>query len=111
MMRQPRQHCERHLDFVRQLGCVVCQNDIETEAAHIRFSCLEAGKRSTGMGEKSDDRWTVPLCNLHHGMQHAWSEREFWKAVGRDPIKIAQELWANTGNHERGIRIAREAGR
>jgi hypothetical protein len=105
MMRQPRERSEPHLQFIRGLPCCICGNNIETEAAHIRFSCLEAGKRSTGIGEKSNDKWTVPLCGNHHRMQHAWGEREFWKAAGRDPIKIAQELWAHSGNHEVGLRI------
>jgi hypothetical protein len=108
MMRQPRQHCEAHLRFIRGLPCVICKNNIETEAAHVRFSCFEANKRKVGIGEKPDDKWTVPLCGNHHRMQHAWGEREFWKATGRDPISIAQELWAHTGDHEAGERITRE---
>jgi hypothetical protein len=105
MMRQPRQHNEKHLAWIRQLPCCVCQNNIETEAAHVRFSCIEIGKRKVGIGEKPHDKWTVPLCGNHHRMQHAWGERHFWKAVGKDPIAIAQELWANSGQHGAGVKI------
>src|SRR4051812_25323688 len=97
MIRRPRQHSEKHLKFIRSLPCCVCENNIETEAAHVRFACEEIGKRYVGKGEKPDDKWTVPLCGNHHRMQSAWGERDFWKAAGRDPIKIAQELWAVRG--------------
>ena len=106
MIRQPREHNEKHLKFIRQLPCVVCQNNIQTEAAHVRFSCLEVGKRKVGIGEKPDDKWTVPLCVDHHRMQHAWGEKNFWEVTGKNPIEIAQQLWKHSGNHEAGLRIA-----
>lgn len=109
--KRPRQHDEAHLKFVRQLPCVVCGNDTSTEAAHIRFACLEVGKRHVGKGEKPDDLWAVPLCGVHHRMQHEFGEEQFWHAWGRDPIKIALALWAHTGLHEVGTTIAKQAGR
>ena len=66
MQRHPLRKEVVHLQFVRGLPCVICGNDIETEAAHIRFACEPSGKRYVGKGEKPDDSWTVPLCGLHH---------------------------------------------
>ena len=111
MMRRPRVHSEKHLDFVRSLPCVVCGDPTTTEAAHIRFGFEAIGKRPVGIGEKPDDLWTVPLCSAHHRMQHQSNERNFWQAFNRDPILIALALWAHTGRHDVGTKIAREAGR
>jgi len=102
MIRRPRVHNEKHLKFVRGLPCCVCGNNIASEAAHVRFACEAVGKRKVGVGEKPDDKWTVPLCGMHHRMQHEWGEREFWKAYGKDPIVIAQALWMWTGDQEAG---------
>lgn len=109
MIRRPRQHSEKHLEFIRSLPCVVCGDDTTTEAAHIRFACESVGKRSVGKGEKPDDIWTVPLCGEHHRAQHRHGETAFWTTFQRDPIKIALALWAHTGVHEVGAHIARHA--
>jgi hypothetical protein len=105
MMRQPRQHNEKHLAWIRQLPCCVCQNNIETEAAHVRFSCIEIGKRKVGIGEKPHDKWTVPYAAIIIGCSTLGASDSFWKAVGKDPIAIAQELWANSGQHGAGVKI------
>lgn len=110
MMREPRIKNEAHLDFIRTVPCVICENPHQSEAAHIRFAC-EPIKRPTGKGERPHDLWTLPLCQAHHVAQHEMGEREFWAMNERDPIIIALALWANTGNHARCTRIAREAGR
>ena len=107
--RQPRQHNEKHLDFVRSLPCCICLDNTSTEAAHVRLASLRAGKRQVGKGERPDDKWTVPLCGAHHRMQHEIGEAPFWKSVSRDPIFCALALWAATGNHELGEQIVREA--
>lgn len=107
MIRRPRQHCEAHLRYIRQLPCVICGNNIETEAAHIRFAREEIGKRKVGVGEKPDDKWTVPLCGKHHREQHQHGERAWWADRRLDPIKIAQDLWAEREQEE--MRIAHKA--
>lgn len=106
MMKLPRQHDEKHLRFVRGLPCTICGNNVETQAAHVRFACGWAAKRNTGLGEKPDDRFTVPLCGKCHREQHDMNEREFWIQRGKDPVCIALALWANSGNQVLGERIA-----
>lgn len=100
-----RQNNEKHLAFVRGLPCLVCPDDTTTEAAHVRFHDFRADKRSVGIGEKSDDRWAVPLCGAHHRAQHEMNEREFWSVVKIDPVFIALALWSVTGDHAAGQRI------
>ncbi len=103
--RQPRHHAEWHLAFIRQLPCLVCGNDIETQAAHIRFADDKVAKRYCGKAEKPDDTWTLPLCGVCHARQHNTSEREFWKLVEIDPIRVAMALALNTGDREAGLEI------
>jgi hypothetical protein len=49
------------------------------------------------MGRKVSDRFTVPICRLHHrelhrrGNEHAW-----WQKQGIDPLVSAASLWAKT---------------
>jgi hypothetical protein len=105
MIKQPRQHSERHLAFIRGLSCIVCQDNTSTEAAHLRLSDPRVGKRQVGTGEKPDDKWTLPLCSRHHREQHATNERVFWR--GTDPALVALALWAASGNHDIGEHIVR----
>ena len=105
MFKQPRQHCEAHLKFVRGLPCLVCGDNTSTEAAHIRAACSMVGKRHVGLSEKSSDFWAVPLCGRHHRAQHSMNEEQFWDAADIDPFIIALALWAHTGNHEAGMQV------
>ena len=112
MQRQPRVHDEQHLAWVRGLPCLVCGNNIETEAAHIRYSDPSAGKRMVGKGEKPSDCWTVPLCGKCHRGQHSMpgGEREFWTHHAEiDPIRVAMALHINSGNQELGEQIVSAA--
>lgn len=64
--RKPRLVDEKYLAQVRALPCCVCGREGPSDAAHIRMSDAEwgghYGKRATGMAEKPDDCWAVPLC-------------------------------------------------
>ena len=100
-----RQHDKPHLDGIRALPCIICGEDTTVEAAHIRFPDLLADKRPTGMGEKPDDCWALPLCGVHHRQQHEMSEREFWKTMRIDPIRAALALFRASGDNEAGQRI------
>ncbi len=108
-LKHPRKHDPAHLRFIRTLPCVVCHNDIETEAAHVKFSDIRAAKRPVGKGEKPDDRWTVPLCGRCHRDQHTMNERAFWCDIGIDPVFVALALAGESGDHEAGETIVRNA--
>lgn len=100
-----RQHHEAHLRFVRQLTCLLCGDNTSTEAAHVRYSELRAGKRPVSINEKADDNWTIPLCGRCHRDQHGNGERGFWTDKKVDPVYVAMALWAATGDVERGERL------
>lgn len=105
MQRKPRIHDEQHLAFIRGLPCLVCQNNIETEAAHIRYADPSIAKPVTGIGHKPHDKFTVPMCGKCHRNQHSRSERAFWDEVGIDPVKIALALFSVSGDYESGVQI------
>jgi hypothetical protein len=52
------------------------------------------------MGRKVSDRFTVPICRLHHRELHRrGNERAWWQSQGIDPLVVAADLWGHT--HER----------
>jgi hypothetical protein len=92
--REPRVRDERYLRFIRSLPCCIC-GGINTEAAHLRIGSINYGKRDTGMGEKSSDKWALPLCNAHHREQHATGdELKFWANYSINPFELAISLKA-----------------
>lgn len=96
--REPREHNEAFLAFVRRLACCACKAHPPSQAAHIRMACPERGKRGTGMGEKPHDRWAVPLCADCHldgaHAQHRVGEQRFWARANVDPFAVAAKLYA-----------------
>jgi hypothetical protein len=49
------------------------------------------------MGRKVSDRFTVPVCRLHHRELHRrGNERAWWENRGIDPLPLAATLWART---------------
>jgi Protein of unknown function (DUF968) len=96
---------KKHLDFVRSLPCAICADNVTVEAAHVRFSDRDVAKRQTGMGEKPDDAWTVPLCGSHHREQHDGNERAFWGKHGINPIFLAQAIYRVSGDHDAALQI------
>lgn len=63
------------------------------------------GKLSKGIAQKSDDKYTVPLCGKCHREQHSGSEHRFWAQRGVDPVKIALALFSVSGDYELGLHI------
>ena len=71
----------KHLELVRTLPCCICSKPGPSDPHHF-------GPR--GMGQKTDDRRTVPICRPHHDEFHttgrcapysrAETEREFYRA-------------------------------
>ena len=70
--------------------CVVCGRT-PSDPHHIKFAEQRA------MGRKVSDRFTVPICRLHHRELHRrGNERSWWQKQGIDPMVIAASLWAKT---------------
>ena len=70
------------LRFIRKLPCIVCWSSRYIEAAHF-------GPR--GLGQKADDRRSLPLCTKHHR-----TGSDSYHRLG--PVKFAQrhDLDVNT---------------
>jgi hypothetical protein len=97
----PRVRNEGYLAFVRTRPCCACGITGRSQAAHIRMGSRSLGKEPTGMGQKPDDRFALPLCGPVigiaegcHARQHSGSEAAFWKALDKDPFVIAGWLFA-----------------
>jgi len=49
------------------------------------------------MGRKVSDKFTVPLCRLHHRELHrGGNERAWWHRYGIEPLGAAATLWKQT---------------
>jgi hypothetical protein len=107
--KRPRIENAAHLKFIRSLPCLICGTHRDVQAAHIRAANPHYGKRGTGLGEKSADHWTVPLCVGHHCLQHRSNEMEYWTMQAIDPFKVALALFASSGDEEAGELIIKEA--
>lgn len=98
-----------HLRFVRELPCVAgaagaygrCNGPRQT--AHVRNGT------DGGTGLKPHDKWVLPLCALHHALQHCIGELTFWSRVGIDPVSLAEHLWRHSGDTDKAIRAIERA--
>ena len=98
--KRPRVQDHEHLKFIRSLRCCICGNP-DPDPAHIRSSNPIYGKRETGGAEKASDKWTVPLCRVHHDEQHAaGNELTWWASKGIDPFGLALALHSASGDEE-----------
>jgi hypothetical protein len=90
-IRKPiRERDRNHLRFVATQPCLICGRT-PTDAHHVKFAQL------TAMGRRVSDRFTVPICRLHHRELHRrGAERDWWSAQNIDPLPIAAALWACT---------------
>jgi hypothetical protein len=85
-----RERDREHLKFVASQPCLVCGRT-PSDAHHIKFAEQRA------MGRKVGDRFTVPLCRLHHRELHRrGNERLWWESQGIDPLGVAATLWDKT---------------
>jgi hypothetical protein len=79
-----------HLRFVVSQPCLVCGRT-PSDAHHIKFAEQRA------MARKVSDRFTVPICRLHHRELHRrGNERGWWENQGIDPLVVAAGLWTRT---------------
>ncbi|MEQ8782540.1 MAG: hypothetical protein RIE06_22975 [Roseibium album] len=98
---------DAHLTFIRQMPSLI--SGIEgCEACHVRYGDPRHRKPRTGKGVKPDDAWTVPLLPEEHRSQHTTNEQAFWKAIGIDPLEVAVQLYAVSGDIEAGWEIVRK---
>jgi hypothetical protein len=85
-----RERDRQHLRFVTTQPCLVCGRT-PSDAHHIKFAEQRA------IGRKVSDRFTVPVCRLHHRELHRRGrERAWWEDQEIDPLPIAARLWAST---------------
>jgi len=94
---------EAHLALVRKLPCVMTGQVPGGEAHHVK-----TGTGERGMGLRSTDKWAVPLSHdAHMELERAGSRNELaWFAmIGIDPVVLAQDLWAATGDLPKMTRI------
>lgn len=85
-----RERDRNHLRFVASQSCLVCGGS-PADAHHLRFAEQRA------MGRKVSDRFTVPVCRLHHRELHRrGDERIWWEKQGIDPLPVAARLWQTT---------------
>ena len=85
-----RERDREHLKFVAAQPCLVCGRT-PSDPHHIKFAEQRA------MGRKVSDRFTVPICRLHHRELHRrGDERAWWQCQGIDPLAIAATLWGKT---------------
>ena len=86
--KRPRKEDGKHLKAIRELPSPISLKG-GCEAAHIRSGWPTIGKRETGLQEKPDDCWTLPLTSHEHNEQHAYGdELGWWKLHGFTPEMV-----------------------
>jgi hypothetical protein len=79
-----------HLRFVAAQPCLICGRS-PSDPHHIKFAEQRA------MGRRVSDKFSVPICRLHHReLHHGGNERAWWQKHGIDPLSIAASFWAKT---------------
>ena len=82
-----RERDRNHLRFVASQPCLLCART-PSDAHHIKYAEARA------MGRKVSDKFTVPVCRIHHRELHRrGDERAWWEAQGVDPLATAAKLW------------------
>lgn len=95
---------EAHLKLIRQLPCTCCATGASIHAHHLRHG---PARRHT-FGVKCEDRWTIPLCWIHHEDCHRTGsqyEAQWFDRFGITAVNLAAALWANTGNLSAMFRV------
>jgi hypothetical protein len=85
-----RERDREHLKFVAAQPCLICGRT-PSDPHHIKFAEQRA------MGRRVSDRFTVPICRLHHRELHRrGNEQAWWQRQEIDPLAIAATLWGKT---------------
>lgn len=89
-----RERDRNHLRFVATQPCLICGRT-PSDAHHLKFA------EQTAMGRKVSDKFTVPVCRIHHRDLHKrGNERSWWEGQGIDPLPIAACLWSTSHSDE-----------
>ena len=78
----------KHQKFVASFPCVVCGNDTQVQACHIR-SIPKVGNVGKGI---RDCRFLIPMCFTCHSIQHNIGELKFFELYNINPILISMKL-------------------
>jgi len=100
MLKQPKIRSKKHLKFIASLPCLICRRT-DVQAAHIRHG------NGAGMGLKSGDDCTVPLCIACHANQHENGEEMWWGVRGGidKATGLAKDLYAVSGDTVEGMKL------
>ena len=89
-----RERDRNHLRLVATQPCLICGRT-PSDAHHLKFA------EQTAMGRKVSDKFTVPVCRIHHRDLHKrGNERSWWEGQGIDPLPIAATLWLTSHSDE-----------
>jgi hypothetical protein len=121
-LRDPRLRDATYLAWLRRQPCIACWAGLlegggPIEASHPKFG-LGARRREFGIGEKSHDRFALPLCQSHHRtglLAEHRGQRRFWDRLGVDVADFALDLNtafdADQGGEDVVLIYARRASR
>ncbi len=91
-----------HLVFIRKLPSII-SGAYGCEACHLRAGSPIYRKKRTGLRQKPDDSWTLPMTPEEHRAQHAMNELEFYRQHGiEDPFALCLKLYEATRDFEAG---------
>lgn len=80
--RRPRISDKAYLKWLRTQRCACgCFQGPPCDAAHVRASSWKYEKPITGVGQKPDDRWALPLRHSCHMRQHDYGNEQQWWAM------------------------------
>ena len=82
--KQKRYRSKAYLKKVAALPCVICGRDDIVQAHH------EIGTKQRGMGLRSPDDRTLPLCPQHHDELHRWGVETWERMYGKQADFIEQ---------------------
>ena len=85
-----RERDREHLRFVASQPCLICGRT-PSDAHHVKYAEQRA------MSRKVSDKFTVPVCRLHHRELHRrGDERAWWANHEIEPLTTAARLWGQT---------------
>lgn len=99
-----------YLAWLHSVPCIVT-GTLPVEAAHLSTANPKYGHMGRGKGQKSADRWALPLSPEEHRMQHRMNERAYWDILSIDPwltALVLHGLYLDGVSPEDAYRIIRQ---